>query len=158
METPQILPNPPSALQCRAKPARSHTEGMSGGKAARKIFRKLSHTEARPAQNDYFSHTEGRSPVLKSSLRSDQGVIVVCIDNRMLRIYGTNSCGNIISFTKVKLGSNSRFIHLTVSGTILSEAAATTLEESNHALNGTPVPLGMSASESRGRASPIFRP
>ena len=33
--------------------------------------------------------------------------------NRMLKIYGTNSCGNIISFTKVKLGSNSRFIHLT---------------------------------------------
>ena len=24
----------------------------------------------------------------------------------MLKIYGTNSCGNIISFTKVKLGSN----------------------------------------------------
>ena len=41
------------------------------------------------------------------ALREDfHRIIVVGIDNRMLKIYGTNSCGNIISFTKVKLGSN----------------------------------------------------
>ena len=47
-------------------------------------------------------------------------LIVVGIDNRMLKIYGTNTCGNIIRYTIVKPGADSRFIHLTVSGTITS--------------------------------------
>ena len=44
------------------------------------------------------------------------------------------------------------------SGAAEDETSTTTLEESKHALNGTTVPLGMSVSESRGRAYLIFRP
>ena len=71
-------------------------------------------------------------------------LIVVGIDNRMLKIYGTNSCGNIISYTKVKPGADSRFIHLTVSGTITHrEAELHNLSPCGSKIRDKPVAAGV---------------
>ena len=69
-----VQPNRRMASKCEVAGAWrllwSHTEGEK----ERELSKRSEDSVAEPAQSYYLSHTEGRSPVLKSPLRSDQGV------------------------------------------------------------------------------------